>query len=38
MTDNSRGGHGVELAMALRRELGIEAQPSENRYTREWGK
>ena len=38
MTDNSRGGHGVELAMALKRELGIEAQPSENQYTREWGK
>ena len=38
MTDNSRGGHGVELAMALRRELGIEAQASENQYTREWGR
>ena len=38
MTDNSRGRHGVELALALKRELGIEAQPSENQYTREWGK
>lgn len=37
VTDNSRGGHGVELALALKRELGIEAHPSENRYSREWG-
>ncbi len=37
MTDNSRGGHGVELALALKRELGIEAQPSVNRDTKEWG-
>ena len=37
MTDNShsRGRHGVELALALRQELGVEAQPSENRYTQE---
>lgn len=38
MTDNSRGGHGVELALALKRELGIEAQPSVNRDTKEWGR
>ena len=38
MTDNSRGGHGVELALALKRELGIEAQPSVNQDTKEWGR
>ena len=38
VTDNCRGRHGVTLALALRRELGIDAQPSENQYTREWGK
>ena len=37
MTDNSRSGHGVELALALRRELGIDAVPSKNQYSREWG-
>lgn len=40
MTDNSnaRGRHGIKLALALKRELGIEALPSDNRYEREWGK
>ncbi|RKU28223.1 hypothetical protein C6497_09560 [Candidatus Poribacteria bacterium] len=38
LTDNSRGKHAVELALALKRELGVDAQPSENKYTREWGK
>lgn len=38
MTDNCRGPHAVELALALKRELGIDARPSENQYTREWGK
>lgn len=38
LTDNSRGRHAVELALALKRELGVDAHPSENRYTREWGK
>ncbi len=38
MTDNSRGGHAIELALALKRELSIDARPSENQYTREWGK
>ena len=40
ITDNSniRGRHGVKLAMALRQELGIEAQPSsENQNTMGWG-
>ena len=38
MTDNSRGGHGVELALALKRELGIDAVSSKNKYTRAWGR
>ncbi len=38
MTDTTRGGHGVELAQALKRELGIDAQPSNNQYVREWGR
>ena len=38
MTDNSRGGHGVKLALALSRELGIDAVPSKNRYAKEWGR
>ena len=38
MTDNCRGRHAVELALALKRELGVDARPSENQYTREWGK
>lgn len=40
VTDNSniRGRHGVELARALKRELGVDAQPSDNQPTREWGK
>lgn len=38
ITDNSRGGHGVDLALALKRELGIDAQPSTSQYEREWGK
>ena len=38
ITDNCRGGHGVELALALKQELGIDAQPSTNRHEREWGR
>lgn len=37
VTDNTRGGHAAELALALRRELGIEARPSQKRLTNEWG-
>lgn len=37
VTDNTRGGHAVELALGLRRELNIEAQPSQNQLTKEWG-
>lgn len=36
VTDNSRG-RGVELAHALRRRLGINARPSTNLESREWG-
>lgn len=38
VTDNCRGRHGVELALALQRELSIEAFPSQNQHSREWGK
>ena len=38
MTDNCRGRHAVELALALKRELGVDARPSENQYTRAWGR
>lgn len=37
VTDNSRGGHAVELANALKRELDIDARPSSQRITRSWG-
>ena len=36
VTDNTRG-HGVELAAAIRRRLGIEARPSANLKSHEWG-
>ena len=38
IADCSRGGHGIELANALRRELGIDAKPSKNKIVREWGR
>lgn len=37
ITDNSRGGHAVELALELRRLLGVDARPSGQVRTREWG-
>jgi putative mRNA 3-end processing factor len=37
VTDNSRGGHAVELALELRRRLGIEAVPSKVEVSHEWG-
>ena len=39
ITDNSkvRGHHASELALALKRELGVDARPSEKQNTREWG-
>jgi len=37
VTDNSRGGHAIELAVALKRRLGIEARPSSEAFSRSWG-
>lgn len=37
VTDNSRGGHAIELAVALKRRLGIEARPSSQVFSRGWG-
>ena len=37
VTDNTRGGRGYELALEIKRRLGIEARPSSNFETREWG-
>jgi putative mRNA 3-end processing factor len=39
LTDNIRGSHGVDLAMALRERLGIDAQASESdrSHSRAWG-
>lgn len=36
VTDNTRG-HGVELALAIRSRLGIDARPSTNLESHEWG-
>lgn len=36
VTDNTRG-HGVELAIALRARLRVDARPSSNLESREWG-
>ena len=37
ISDNSRGGHACELAMEIKNQLGIEANPSTNSITYEWG-
>lgn len=37
VTDNSRGAHAVELATEIRSCLGIDARPSSDRPSREWG-
>ena len=37
VTDNSRRGRAVELALAVKRRLGIEARPSSNLESLEWG-
>ncbi len=37
ITDNSRGGHAVELAREITRRLGIKAEPSEWDSSLEWG-
>ena len=38
IADCSRGGPGIELANSLRRELGIDAEPSKSETVREWGR
>lgn len=38
ITDNSRGGHAIELATAIRTRLGKEAHPSDQVLTRLWGR
>ena len=37
VTDNSRGGKAYELAAELRSRLGVDARPSTNFESREWG-
>lgn len=37
VTDNSRGGHAVELANELGRKLGVDARPSSQAVSRYWG-
>jgi hypothetical protein len=37
LTDNSRGGHAIELAREIKDRLNIEAAPSELLASREWG-
>lgn len=37
ITDNSRGGKAVELAMEIQSRLGISARPSTSHFTRAWG-
>lgn len=37
VTDNTRGGSGVRLALEIQDRLGIPARPSSNRASREWG-
>lgn len=38
VTDNTRGGKGYELALQISSRLGIEARPSSNFETGEWGR
>ncbi len=38
VTDNSRGGHGVELAIEINNRLGVKARPSSNSYDPHWGR
>lgn len=37
ITDNTRGGKAIELAVALKTRLGIEARPSSQVFSRCWG-
>jgi putative mRNA 3-end processing factor len=38
VTDNTRGGNAITLATEIRAQLGIDARPSTNEPTLEWGK
>lgn len=37
MTDNSRGGHAIDLAQEISLRLNIRAEPSAAEFSREWG-
>ena len=37
VTDNTRGGHGVELAQEIEARMGIKAMPSDSPSTHAWG-
>jgi putative mRNA 3-end processing factor len=37
LTDNTRGGHAIELARNIAHRLGISAEPSEADFSQEWG-
>lgn len=37
VTDNTRSGHAIELANAIKSRLGIKARPSSNKVSYEWG-
>lgn len=37
ITDNTRGGKAIDLALAIKRALGIDASPSKFRPSNEWG-
>lgn len=37
VTDNARGGHGIELAREIEKRLGIAARASSHEINREWG-
>lgn len=37
VTDNTRGGHAIALAFALRERLGVDARASSNHESLEWG-
>ena len=37
LTDNTRGGHAIELAVEIRRRLGINAIPSDSATSLNWG-
>jgi putative mRNA 3-end processing factor len=37
LTDNTRGGHAIELAREIKSRLGVEARPSASGLSHEWG-